>query len=90
MVFLPVAVAVLAQAIADVQSISLRKAIRQTDYGQELAGQFLAAECIRNEDTDESITEPGFLVIVLLRRLIVVRPPPESSNRTTADPAPPP
>ena len=73
MVFLPVAVAVLAQAIADVQSISLRKAIRQTDYGQELAGQFLAAECIRNEDSDDSVTEAEFLVMVLLRRRIVVR-----------------
>ena len=73
MIFLPMAVAVLTQTLGDIRFISLRRAIRQTDYGEELAGQFLVAECVRCETADESITEAEFLVQVLLSRGIVVR-----------------
>ena len=72
MLYLPLAVAALAQALSDVQAISLRRAIRETDYGDRLAAEFLKTECSRADgDPDESITEGEFLVYVLVRRGIV-------------------
>jgi hypothetical protein len=41
LLYLPVSVAVLAQSLTDVAAIGLRKSIRETDYGEKLAGEFL-------------------------------------------------
>lgn len=72
MLYLPISVAALAQALSDVQAITLRRGIRETDYGDRLAGEFLKAECLKNAgDANESITEGEFLVYVLVRRGIV-------------------
>ena len=71
MLYLPISVAALAQALSDIGAISLRRAIRETDYGESLAGEFLKAECNTNETADESLTEAEFLVAVLIRREIV-------------------
>ena len=71
MLYLPISVAALAQALTDLNAISLRRSIRETDYGESLAGDFLRAECNRHRSHEESITEAEFLVAVLLRREIV-------------------
>ena len=69
--FLPISVASLAQSITDISAIALRRAIRETDYGEYLAGEFLKANCDKKSDTEKGLTEAEFLVSVLLRRQIV-------------------
>lgn len=54
MVYLPISVAVMAQTITDISSISTRKAIRETDYAHGLAANYLKDECMRNGVLDES------------------------------------
>ena len=71
MLYLPLSVAVLAQALADVSAIGLRRSIRETDYGDKLAEKFLFDECVKKANADESITEGEFLVTVLMRRQLV-------------------
>ena len=71
MLYLPIAVASLAQALSDISAINVRRAIRETNYSDKLAAHFLKAECTRTGNRDESITEAEFLVSVLLRRDIV-------------------
>ena len=71
MLYLPISVAVLAQALSDVTAITLRRDIRETDYGERLASEFLTNECVQKETADESLTEAEFLVTVLTRRQLV-------------------
>ena len=71
MIYLPLSVAALGQGLSDVAAITTRRAIRETDYGEKLASDFLKAECLRARDWDESVTEGEFLVAVLQRRGIV-------------------
>lgn len=51
----------------DISAISIRRGIRETDYGDFLAAEFLKHECMRGQTPDESLTEAEFLVAVCVR-----------------------
>ena len=71
MIYLPLGVASLGQGLNDVSTINLRRSIRETEYGEHLAGSFLRDVCASKKDTEETMTEGEFLVQVLLRRGVV-------------------
>ena len=48
MLYLPISVAALAQALSDVSAISMRRSIRETDYGDSIAGEFLRKDCVQH------------------------------------------
>ena len=49
MLYLPMAVASLAQALSDISAINVRRAIRETNYSDKLAAHFLKAECTHGQ-----------------------------------------
>ena len=55
--YLPISVAALAQGLTQVSAINVRRGIRETDYGEKLAAEFLRNECVRNATPLESMTE---------------------------------
>eukprot|EP00966_Prymnesium_polylepis_P262958 6073947-Prymnesium_polylepis.2 len=70
MFYLPLGVAALAQALADVQRITTRKSIQDTDQ-QQICDKLLLQEALRNRDPYETLTEAEFLVTVLKAHDIV-------------------
>ena len=69
--YLPVSVAALAQALSEISAISMRRSIRETDYGDRIGEELLRDECARAHDPNESLTEAEFLVSVLVKRKIL-------------------
>ena len=75
MLYLPVGVMALADAVADIQMIGLRRAIRETDFGK-LADECLLRDATRDEQADEpnlepELTEAEFLVDQLVNNGLV-------------------
>ena len=68
MVYLPLAVAALGQALSAVAMIGTRKRIREEDHGK--VADLLLLEAA-NGDPDESITEGEFLIMILQREGLV-------------------
>ena len=68
MVYLPLAVAALGQALSSVGMIATRKRIREEDHGK--VADLLLLEAA-NGDPDESITEGEFLIMILQREGLV-------------------
>ena len=68
--YLPLAVSALADAISDAGLIKLRRRIRETDYAAD-ADVLLMREAARENDAHETLTEAEFLISVLLEHEIV-------------------
>lgn len=70
-VYLPVAVIALADAVADTQMISIRRRIRETDYGR-IADECLLRDAVRGETNFEpALSESEFMVDQLIANGLV-------------------
>ena len=68
--YLPVAVIVLADAASEAARITARRSLRETDFSERL-GEYLLDECAELGDPDEPLSEAEFLIAVLVERNLV-------------------
>ena len=72
-VYLPLGVTALADALADIAAISTRRKIREADYAA-VADELLAREAVRHgRNPDETLTEAEFLAAALMSNDLVDR-----------------